>query len=576
MDRTVPRTDTEEIELYLRTFYSLLRSTAEVKIQTLEEVHANISSSLHPMARSEQIDTSALIYSSLRLPGCIAQVERVVLGQSTRVFHQAGFDDIESWEPAPSQARRRRGYFDREHTLALYIASRSDIDDILPMLTAFQIEWNKLHRLLKGEQVRAYLDEPADSEEGLAILAHGIGMEIEDLDRLRRVWGAGFWKLLRAASAGRKHLRVRLLAGSLNEYRRAVQGWWEQAEVRAPSLQTSPVYFVSSNPHSLVNLLTGFALRHEGELTAFLERPQHSDLLAEWHDIESRSLPSSRENFLYYALKKYCDAPDGAGLRQARDETEMASGITRMPARDGLDIEIQIVSLNQLRAAWIDPRLRRSGLEALAASDALIVNIDYPLGMAAYLVLSHVASWVGSIQGVYLMGKCATLNGVIGDIAIASVVHDEHSLNTYLTGNCFTADSVGDDLVYGTVLDNQKAVSVRGTFLQNPRYMDVFYREGYTVIEMEAGPYLSAVYEMFRPQRHPTNEVVDLHGAPFDLGMLHYASDTPLSKGKNLGAGSLSYFGMDPSYGSMLAVLRRIFELEIQRVERMEGRRVKL
>lgn len=576
MDRTVPRTDTEEIELYLRTFYSLLRSTAEVKIQTLEEVHANISSSLHPMARSEQIDTSALIYSSLRLPGCIAQVERVVLGQSTRVFHQAGFADIESWEPAPSQARRRRGYFDREHTLALYIASRSDIDDILPMLTAFQIEWNKLHRLLKGEQVRAYLDEPADSEEGLAILAHGIGMEIEDLDRLRRVWGAGFWKLLRAASAGRKHLRVRLLAGSLNEYRRAVQGWWEQAEVRAPSLQTSPVYFVSSNPHSLVNLLTGFALRHEGELTAFLERPQHSDLLAEWHDIESRSLPSSRENFLYYALKKYCDAPDGAGLRQARDETEMASGITRMPARDGLDIEIQIVSLNQLRAAWIDPRLRRSGLEALAASDALIVNIDYPLGMAAYLVLSHVASWVGSIQGVYLMGKCATLNGVIGDIAIASVVHDEHSLNTYLTGNCFTADSVGDDLVYGTVLDNQKAVSVRGTFLQNPRYMDVFYREGYTVIEMEAGPYLSAVYEMFRPQRHPTNEVVDLHGAPFDLGMLHYASDTPLSKGKNLGAGSLSYFGMDPSYGSMLAVLRRIFELEIQRVERMEGRRVKL
>jgi len=51
MDRTVPRTGSEEIELYLRTFYSLLRSTAEVKIQTLEEVHANINSSLHPQAR---------------------------------------------------------------------------------------------------------------------------------------------------------------------------------------------------------------------------------------------------------------------------------------------------------------------------------------------------------------------------------------------------------------------------------------------------------------------------------------------------------------------------------------------
>ena len=45
-------------------------------------------------------------------------------------------------------------------------------------------------------------------------------------------------------------------------------------------------------------------------------------------------------------------------------------------------------------------------------------------------------------------------------------------------------------------LDNQKAVTVLGTFLQNSTYMDVFYREGYTDIEMEAGPYLSAVYEM--------------------------------------------------------------------------------
>ena len=99
---------------------------------------------------------------------------------------------------------------------------------------------------------------------------------------------------------------------------------------------------------------------------------------------------------------------------------------------------------------------------------------------------------------------------------------------------------VGEDMVYGTVLDNQKTVSVRGTFLQNLRYMDVFYREGYTDIEMEAGPYLSAVYEMYRPKRHPDNEIVNLYGLPFDLGILHYASDTPLGKGRNLGVGPAS------------------------------------
>src|SRR4030065_2411358 len=124
MDRTVPRAGSEEIELYLRTFYSLLRSTAEVKIQTLEEVHANINSSLHPLARSEQVDTSALIYCSLRLPDCIGQIERGVLGQSTRGFHEAGFADVESWQPAAAPAPPPRGYVDPTHTLTPHLARR--------------------------------------------------------------------------------------------------------------------------------------------------------------------------------------------------------------------------------------------------------------------------------------------------------------------------------------------------------------------------------------------------------------------------------------------------------------------
>jgi hypothetical protein len=186
--------------------------------------------------------------------------------------------------------------------------------------------------------------------------------------------------------------------------------------------------------------------------------------------------------------------------------------------------------------------------------------------MAAFQILSYIATKVAEVRGLYFMGKAATLNGVIGDIIIPSVVHDEHSKNTYLFQNCFSAQNVSDDLTYGTVLDNQKAVTVRGTFLQTPGYMDVFYREGYTDIEMEAGPYLSAIYELFRPKRHPENEIVNMYGLPFDLGILHYASDTPRSKGKNLGAGSLSYFGMDPTYATSLAILKRIFDLEIVRI----------
>lgn len=127
-------------------------------------------------------------------------------------------------------------------------------------------------------------------------------------------------------------------------------------------------------------------------------------------------------------------------------------------------------------------------------------------------------------------------------------------------------------LMYGSVFDNQKCVSVRGTFLQNSRYMEVFYREGYTDIEMEAGSYLSAVYEMYRPQRHPVNEIVNLYEVPFDVGIIHYVSDNPMSKGKNLGAGSLSYYGMDSTYAASVAILRRIFQLEKVRINQTAAR----
>ena len=144
MERTVPSTASEEIELYLRTLYSLLRSTADVHIRTLEEVHAGMNSSLHPQARQNIVDISAFIYCQLRLPACLSDVHSVILGQSPIVFAQHGFTDLESWQPVSARARRRRCFFDGKDTLACLIASRSDIDDVVPCLTAYQIEWNKL------------------------------------------------------------------------------------------------------------------------------------------------------------------------------------------------------------------------------------------------------------------------------------------------------------------------------------------------------------------------------------------------------------------------------------------------
>src|SRR5437867_10525360 len=140
----------QDVEVYIRTYSTMLRSSGEVKVAALIQAHLNADSALHVNARSKAVDMSAFFYCVQRLPACIMRVRRVLLGQSAEVFHKAGFN-VEHWEPVTAPGRRRRWVYDGKETLAVYVSSASDVDDLIPTLTGFQIEWNKFHRLFNEE-----------------------------------------------------------------------------------------------------------------------------------------------------------------------------------------------------------------------------------------------------------------------------------------------------------------------------------------------------------------------------------------------------------------------------------------
>ncbi len=569
MIRTVPETTGEAIELYIRTYYSLLRSSGDVRIRSLEETHEGMRSSLHLGAEKETFDAGAFIYAALRLPECIFEARRVVMGQSEEVFMRGGLRDIGQWKRVDAPARRRRMLFDGSGTIAAFVSSVSDIDDLIPCLTAYQMEWNKLHRRLVGTQVGHDLAEgKVRASEAADSLRSALGLPDEDMLRLQGAW-APRWDACWAAVAERLlDLRINSLASGFNDYRRAVEKWWEGllASTGGDGLLTQPVYFVSSNPHSLTNPLSGYALAHRNELVELAQRGNREGLAEEWERLQSED-EGPRVNFLYYMLRGYLGGSPERLAEWHRAETEV--GISRFDEPATLDISAQVIQLASLDPDCLDPRLQMKGLDLLRLSNALVINVDYPLGFAAYHLLSQVASSAADLQGVYIMGKAATLNGRVGDVMIPNVVYDEHSRNTFLFKNCFLAQDLGQTLRYGTVFDNQKAVTVRGTFLQNRDFMSVFYKEGYTDLEMESGPYLSAVYEDIYPQRYPVNEIVNLFiNAPYDIGVLHYASDTPYSRRSSLLSKSLSYFGVDATYACSIAILRRILQVEIMRTMR--------
>ncbi len=249
-------------------------------------------------------------------------------------------------------------------------------------------------------------------------------------------------------------------------------------------------------------------------------------------------------------------------MKEHRAEEERAVGITHISSRAALRVSAQVIALDTLDPRWLDPRLGDVDAERLARCPAVIVNIEYPLGLAAYNILREITEAHDTLRGVYILGKAATLNADVGDVMISSVIHDEHSGSTYWLDNAFAVSDIAPYLMFGSGLDNQRAVTVKSTFLQNREYLDFYYREAFTVVEMEAGPYCNAVYEIADVDRYPVGEAVNFSKLPIDFGIIHYASDTPYTQARTLGARGLSYYGMDSTYASSLAIVRRVLALE--------------
>jgi hypothetical protein len=541
-----------DVELYQRTYSTLLRSRGETKLRILESTHRAIESSLHPLAGAEDLDLGAFLYATQRLPARIYEGRVVVMGQEDEQFAAVGLP-LGEWPTTEAPARRRQWHEGPDGMWGVLLSSTSDVDDLVPTLVAYQIEWNKLRRKLNAIGWPRPQGLP-----GAAECAHALGGSVDDWERLQEAWGTAFARRLGEVAEINLSLRVRMLGGSQVSYARMTRRWWSPVatELDRTGFGDAPLFFVSSNTHSLVNLLSGDARAREAGLVEWVQRAGAKDLREELAAFREERTAGSWNNFLYFLAREQATQDPDAQPRRA---AESASGIVHLNSESGLRVAAQVMPLAKLDPAHLDPRLGEVDAETLRASGAVIVNIDYPLGLAAYNILREITEDRDTLRGVYVLGKAATLNADVGDVMISNTIYDEHSGTTYWLDNAFAFDDIAPYLRFGSGLDNQRAVTVRSTFLQNRNYLDRYYREAYTVVEMEAGPYCDAVYEIAEPDRYPAGGQVNFSKLPIDFGIVHYASDTPFTQARTLGARGMSYYGMDSTYATSIAILRRIF-----------------
>src|SRR2546421_7830725 len=96
------------VELYVRTYATMLQSSGDIKVESLVQAHLGMGSVLHPLAAHPESDMGALLYAVRRLPTAIASCRRVIMGQSPQGFRAVLGAEILSWEAVKVPAPRRR------------------------------------------------------------------------------------------------------------------------------------------------------------------------------------------------------------------------------------------------------------------------------------------------------------------------------------------------------------------------------------------------------------------------------------------------------------------------------------
>lgn len=516
MTNTVRSVD-QPIAHHIKKYYSLIESNQSFKLSDLYQTYFAVKSALHKLSTSHQIDVEALTYAQGRLPSQIFITSKVLLVRHVDDLKPKGIN-ISTWAKASSKARKRLSYYNPlTKTLLFFINSRSDYDDIINCLLAFQIESQKI--------VKFGIDQKQSSHlASFTNMSTAPDFQIEQLS-------------------------------STFSFSDLAKQWWTHTKNRflVYDFVNKPIYFVSSNSHSLVNIIGGYVRLNQNKIFDFI-RLNNPDIYAQWLDIKTGQNDLRINDFLYYMSSVYFkfNPQDLDNMVQYHQKLN----IHQQNPDTSIACPVQLIPISAItNSGYIDPFIKRIG--DLKNNDGYIINIDYPLGFMAYYLLSAILEDNIRPRGIYIVGKAAILSGSPGDMQIPKTVFDERTGNIFRFNNCFNDAGIVSNQ-FQVHLD-QKAVSVYGTYLENLAQLQNYSQSGINIIEMESAPYLMSVAKYYKNIVDPQSQTVDLLDLPVDLGIVNYASDNPLNQ--TLGSGALGLIGIGSTYLSLLTVLQRIIDI---------------
>jgi hypothetical protein len=289
------------------------------------------------------------------------------------------------------------------------------------------------------------------------------------------------------------------------------------------SLENRPLHLISSNLHSVANLLYGYAAVGRDMTTNVT-----GNLYTFVQEIRSRSA-------------------------EIRDHARN-HGFHALPDASGSHVDCQIIDTAGLGGLELHPDLRID-MGAVGERKPVILVMDYAFGTQAFELIDSLLQPMArdgreknlNLVSMSVMGKAGTLMGKKGDIMIPTAHVLEGSAHNYILDNDLKPeDFAGSDQVFvGPV------ITVLGTSLQNRDVLETFKVSSWKAVglEMEGGHYHRAINAaMIRG--HISRDV--------KVRYAYYASDNPLKSGQTLASGSLGVEGIRPTYMITKCILEKI------------------
>ena len=288
-------------------------------------------------------------------------------------------------------------------------------------------------------------------------------------------------------------------------------------------LQDKNIHIVSANMHSVSNMLYA----HEA-----LKRKYNEGSVEIYEDLSASNNKLMRDQLHEYVQKQ--------GLIYIKDQS-------------GTNIDVQIIDL-----AKVD--LNNTAFSYAQAKDAeVIIVMDYAFGEQAFEAMDELlkpyksdeATFKMNVKSVSIMGKAGILEGVKGDIMIATSHVFEGTTDNYFFENELTAADFENS---GLGVYEGPMISVLGTSLQNKDILEYFKNSSFQAIglEMEGAHYHKAIQVASKIRHHIDKDVKVMYA--------YYASDNPLETGSTLASGGLGLTGVKPTYLITQKILEKIIK----------------